>query len=595
MPILNDKKPTSEVISTEQAMLDEKKRAHDAFLEQERQINERHTLDTQKNQERLDILKGDADLKFKNAPRISWTEYQAAEKQHAQDKRRAVLKHTEAQQVIDEEHTQQLAHNRTVYAEAIRQIEKDAEAKPPTITAVHAKEAKETYRKVLDNIRLVHDESKRFVSQMFYEASQSIHRVAVKATSDLDTGLQLPSLLRQKESYDMAATKIGLAGIASDLLTYMGADEGYDFVQPLLNYTDLRIALENTNRTTEYSALKSFFYGAADQDVRHAAQDLNVFDGQAFLKAVHSSIASVHGFKEHIIQTIARYNQTLARDHGLESIKLSKKHLSHSMGWELCTFDETPWHRAKKENMRLSSQIGALYREEHAELKAAYEQAVGAVEHAYRPTCESVEGIYNQVIAGQSDLSITFDEALFQLIVSEYTEVTSEIRARYDAMNAQLKVACEAVIQVANSEYEALSLTQSQNSQQIIANKQAKTAETCNSSFDDDDDELELLQGELIEGPSSSPLQDAKKASVEPTSRLHFDANGGFLGYGLFGKGSDRNLDLSNQKIFSTLAKDYENSKGFSSHSVSAKTVVVKHNTDEDDEEICNIMSGANI
>ncbi|MDF1684203.1 MAG: hypothetical protein P1U36_06055 [Legionellaceae bacterium] len=88
---------------------------------------------------------------------------------------------------------------------------------------------------------------------------------------------------------------------------------------------------------------------------------------------------SHHGFKAHVLKTIAASNRALKRPEGLNDIKLTKRHISASRDGAVCTFDETPFYHATEAFHAQTLAIDARY---YARCKALEETCAEGIHEA---------------------------------------------------------------------------------------------------------------------------------------------------------------------------------------------------------------------
>jgi hypothetical protein len=230
-----------------------------------------------------------------------------------------------------------------------------------------------------NQIRIVEDYAARdaFVLEQQYAAicqsyhlqSKTLHTAAVKARHAADLVLSEVFKTSCVESYRMLASAIGLSGVTADVDQYVSIDTPYNLVQPLVTYLDFTHALQ-------LNPLNNIF------------SDFTHVDCDACLQLIES----MSGFRIQVHETMAKYNQALAREHGWENMPLTKQHLHHARHGA-SALDETPWGIAKKEHSAMTFSLNSKYYEQEKELKKESKQALAHASLVYSDKLKTIQEI----------------------------------------------------------------------------------------------------------------------------------------------------------------------------------------------------------
>lgn len=246
----------------------------------------------------------------------------------------------------------------------------------------------QTYRLALQHrknlIRVVEDRAVRnlFVLEEQYATaarqsyplqSKTLHTAAVKERQAADLVLSNVFETSLVDSYRMLASAVGLSGVTTDVGKYVSIDTPYNLVQPLVTYLDFTHALQQDPRSDIFSQFIS------DHNLS------NNVGYDTFLQLIES----VNGFRTQVHETMAKYNQALARDHGWENMPLTKQHL-YCARHGASALDQTPWGIAKKEHSEIAHLISSKYYKQEAALKIEVEQTIANASLVYSNEIETI-------------------------------------------------------------------------------------------------------------------------------------------------------------------------------------------------------------
>lgn len=246
----------------------------------------------------------------------------------------------------------------------------------------------QTYRLALQHrknqIRVAKDRAARdlsFLEEQYATAarqsyplqSKTLHTAAVKEHQAAQLVLSDVFKTSYVESHRILASAVGLSGVTTDVDKYVSIDTPYNMVQPLVTYCDFTHALQQDPRNDIFSQF------IKDHNLS------NDVGYDAFLQWVESG----NGFRTQVHETMAKYNQALARDHGWENMPLTKQHLCHSK-YGASALDQTPWGIAKNEFREIACLISKKYYEQDEALKKESKQAIANASLDYSNEIETI-------------------------------------------------------------------------------------------------------------------------------------------------------------------------------------------------------------
>ena len=240
------------------------------------------------------------------------------------------------------------------------------------------------------------------ITEDYQEKSRTLHQGAVQTYNTLSR--QLTESLHDTlyhDSYRILARMIGLNGITADVGKYVSIDSPYNVVQPLISYSDLYTELERQHKKKECSALITDFYLQSPEQSPELNDALRspalhnyaepIWHKSPWNRAFSRSMTSIHGFRDHVHSVMTKYNIRLAKEHGWESMPLTKMHLYRSNHTGGSPLDQTPWGILNKEYRDMMSTICSAYYQREAQLKKEHDDTLLKIDGVYETTIEETE------------------------------------------------------------------------------------------------------------------------------------------------------------------------------------------------------------
>ena len=272
--IFPEAKQAEEIARLAQQEMSEKQQAFFNFQKEELEINRERGERVQENTARYDADSDRLGEAFRNAPQASWSQYQALDAGHKKDQRAALLRYSNTGLVITAEHKQQIERNTAHYNNQMLEIERRFKANRLAVVQKYQRirerreeeAAKMLYERVVRQAWDTCDESIRQAKNHLAVHSKAAHVAAVQETNAEVEKFHQARLAVREESYLMLAEAVGLDGITDDIWSYVSKHHKYASVQPLLGYTDLRLALAEAVKSGKNSSLIDNFYSVTSDD-----------------------------------------------------------------------------------------------------------------------------------------------------------------------------------------------------------------------------------------------------------------------------------------------------------------------------------------
>ncbi len=279
-----EEQQAEEMARLEQQAEHEKQQALLNFQEKALEIDGERARSAEENTARYDADLDNIAEAFRNAPQASWSQYQAADTAQKQEQKRALLRYSNKNIEIKAEHEQQIEKNTAYYDNQIIEIEGRFKANRLSIVQKYQrirehheeKVARALDERIASQSWDTYDESVRQAKEHLDVQSKAAHVAAVQETNAEVEKFHQAKLAVREESYLMLAAAIGLDGITDDIWGYVSKSHKYASIQPLLGYTDLRLALAKAVKSGENSTLIDHFYCVTTEDETVNVSELEV-------------------------------------------------------------------------------------------------------------------------------------------------------------------------------------------------------------------------------------------------------------------------------------------------------------------------------